>query len=139
MNFLTEDEWKAKQLREKEERKKHYEKKWRGYEVIDITPTEVEPSSFQICACGGFMELIPSLPFMQPDKYWAGHVVDGQYVTSGSFLNRYRKQNNLERVDRSIFEEVQKKSKTRVTDAIKKNDKKLEQSIVNTLADVEIG
>jgi hypothetical protein len=139
MNFLTEDEWKAKQLREKEERKKQAELDHLGYELIDLTPTEIEPSAFQICGCGGFMELIPSLPSMQPDKYWAGHVVDGQYVTSGSFLNRYRKQNNLERVDRSIYEEVQKKSERKLQDHIKKNDKKLEQSIVNTLADVEIG
>ena len=91
-----------------------------------------------ICSETTIHTVLPPLVSMQPDKYWAGQMVHGQYTTSSSFVKRYEKQNNLERVDRSVFEEVQKKQENRIPEAIKKTRKPLHDIIANEVTQLNL-
>lgn len=134
MNFLTFDEYVAKV---EAERAEHAKTKFAGFDSVDLTPIIYQGTLF--CElCNGFLELVPSLPSMQPDKMWAGHMTEAGYVTSGSFLKRYRKQNNLERVDRSIYEEAQKKSANRHKEMVERNKQNTIKFLEKELASVEI-
>lgn len=92
-----------------------------------------------VCSCITWWECEWPLVSMQPDKYWAGQVTNhAGYVTSGSYLKRFEKQNHLERVDRSVLEEVEKKADRRVSDWQDNNRKNLNKFLTKELADVEI-
>lgn len=89
------------------------------------------------CNCITWWETQAPLVSMQPDNMWAGHMVHGKYVTSKSFLNRYEKQNHLERVDPSVIEEVKKKSKSRLANPFKTN-KKLHDTIAEEVKQLNL-
>lgn len=141
INFISEAE--MKDLYEKEHQLFLTENKMSGYEIIDTFPSfdywlkGITPQ-VQTCDCGGFMELIPSLPSMQPDNMWSGQVKNGQYFTSKKQYNNYIKENNLERVDRSTYEQVQKKASNRVSDHIQKTKKAKEQAIVDVVKHLDL-
>ena len=61
--------------------------------------------------CGAPSPLVPSLPVMRPDTYWAGHVHRNYgYVTSASQLKAEMKRRNHEpvgdRTDREAWEKI---------------------------------
>lgn len=92
-----------------------------------------------ICNFITWWETQAPLVNMQPDKYWSGRVTNhAGYVTSGSYLKRFEKQNNLERVDQSVLDEVKKKSDNRVPEWQAKNKKGLNDFLQKELGDVEI-
>lgn len=104
-----------------------------GYSLIHTNP------NLQYCECGQPQDAITPATNMQPDKYWAGQMTDhAGYVTSGSFLKRFEKQNYLERVDRSVMEEAQKNTKLRKKEKLDKNKDNLEKFLAKELAPVEI-
>lgn len=83
--------------------------------------------------------VLPPLTSMQPDKYWAGHNTQhAGYVTSGSFLKRFEKQNNLERVSNKDMEQVQKNARKKKQDDRQKNADNLNKFLEKELAPVEI-
>lgn len=134
MNFLTEDEYKRKKQAEFEERNKN---KFPGFEVIGID-LNVE-NTIKCELCDGDMVLLPSDFAAQPDKYWAGYETQhAGYVTSGSFLKRFEKQNNLERVTNKDMELVQKNAKKKKQDDLQKNVDNLNKFLEKELAPVEI-
>lgn len=137
MNFITQEELAAKKNIELELARK---KKFVGFDTIDTTNYTPDSASHQVCEmCGGFLELLPSLPSMQPDKYWAGHeTTHAGYVTSGSFLKRFEKQNNLERVSNRDMEQVQKNARKKKQDDRQKNADNLNKFLEKELAPVEI-
>lgn len=95
--------------------------------------------SCDICNCITWWETQAPLTNMQPDKYWSGQVTPhAGYVTSGSFLKRFEKQNHLEKVDRSTYEEVKKKQDNRYRDVAAKNAKGTKGFLEKELASVEI-
>lgn len=108
-------------------------------EVVLTTYQDNFKQSCDICNCITWWETQAPLTAMQPDKYWAGQVTQhAGYVTSGSYLKRFEKQNNLERVDESVLNEVHKKSKNRVGEWQKKNGEELNKFLNKELASVEI-
>lgn len=107
-------------------------------EVVITTYKDNFKRSCDICNCVTWWETQAPLTNMQPDNMWAGHMVHGKHITSKSFLNRYEKQNNLERVDRSILEEVKKKHDRRIPEAFDKNKKKLHDTIANEVKQLNL-
>jgi hypothetical protein len=85
-----------------------------------------------------FFDVLPPLTAMQPDNLWAGHMIHGQAITSKSYLNRYRKQNNLEKVDESVIEHVKKKADRRISDAMDKSGDNLKGFLEKELSGVEV-
>lgn len=103
------------------------------------------PDSYEVtkeCAfCGRptLHTVLPPLTSMQPDKYWAGHnTTHAGYVTSGSFLKRFEKQNNLERVTNRDMEQVQKNARKKKQDDRQKNADNLNKFLEKELAPIEI-
>ena len=107
-------------------------------EVILVVYKDAVKLPCERCNCITWWETQAPLTNMQPDKMWAGHMTEAGYVTSGSFLKRYRKQNNLERVDRSTYEEVQKKSKNRVSEHIRKTAKQKHDIIAAEVSQLDL-
>lgn len=85
-----------------------------------------------------YHEVLPPLVSMQPDSMWFGKQTDLGYFTSKKTFNNYIKQNNLERVDRSILEDAHKKYNERKADPLKKTRKQMEKFLEKELASVEI-
>lgn len=110
--------------------------------VIEIVLTvykDAMKKPCELCNCVTVWETQAPLTNMQPDKYWSGQVTPhAGYVTSGSFLKRFEKQNHLEKVDRSVYEEAQKKSANRHSEMVKKNKENTIKFLEKELAPVEI-
>lgn len=132
MNFISEEEAKRKHQEWLKEQTIP------GYEVIDTTPVvqNVGAPDIQKCVvCGGFMELIPSLPAMHPDTMWSGQMTQQGYFTSQKKLNQFRKERHIEKVDRSIIEEIQKKAEQRPQKLFEKTQKDVQRCIDRYIAD----
>lgn len=74
-----------------------------------------------------------SLVSMQPDKYWAGHIIHGRYVTSKKDISH-----DIEPVTRDKLELIQKRKTQRVKETQEKQDKALKEYLTNQLSDVTI-
>lgn len=107
-------------------------------EVIIPVYKKAMKMSCDFCSCITWWETQAPLVSMQPDNMWAGHMVHGKHITSKSFLNRYEKQNHLERVDRSILDEVRKKSEKRMSNVIQQSSDNIGKFLEKELSGVEI-
>lgn len=95
-------------------------------------------SSCDKCQCVQPYEVLPPLTSMQADNMWSGVQNQHGYFTSKQSYNKFLKDNNYERADRSTFEEVQKKSKNRVSDHIKKTAKAKEKAIADVIKHIDL-
>ena len=141
INFISESE--MRDLHEKEHQLFLTEHRMSGYDLIDTFPSfedwnKTITPEVQTCDCGGFMELLPSLPSMQADNMWSGVQNQHGYFTSKQSYNKFLKDNNYERADRSTYEEAQKKSKNRVSDHIKKTAKAKEKAIADVIKHIDL-
>lgn len=80
-------------------------------------------------SCGAPSPLVPSLPVMRPDTYWAGHVTSNYgYVTSGTQLKREMARRNHEvvgdRTDREAWEKIADNAQKDKADKMKKDVRK---------------
>ena len=130
-------------LHEKEHQLFLTEHRMSGYDLIDTFPSfedwnKTITPEVQTCECGGFMELLPSLTSMQPDSMWSGKNTDYGYFTSKKEFNKFQKDNNLVRAERGTFEQVQKKSKNRISDHIKKTAKAKEKAIADVIKQIDL-
>jgi hypothetical protein len=107
--------------------------------ILPVCPDDYKVrSGCETCNCNSDFEILPPLTNMQPDNMWAGKQTDLGYFNSKKQYKDYIKNNNLELATRNNYESVQKKSKTRVKDAIDKSSKSLEKFIEKELSGVEI-
>lgn len=130
VNFLTPAEIKKRERA----RKARHKRESPDYDVIDTTPLTAPTELMPKCgSCGGPQILLPSLTAMQPDKYWAGQVVHGKYVTSKKQVSR-----DIEPATRDKMEWVAKQREKRVLEHEQKSKRKLKRFLTNQLAGVTI-
>lgn len=131
INFLTPAEIKKRDRQRKIELQKQAIP---GYEIIDTAPLTGPKELMPKCgSCGAPQILLPSLTSMQPDKYWAGRVIHGKYVTSKKEVSR-----DIEPATRDKMEWVAKQREKRVQEHNDKSRRKLKQFLTNQLAGVTI-
>jgi hypothetical protein len=105
-NFMTTEQYLDKLECEKAARLEKFKKENPGWDLIE---TICIKENNQVCSCGGFQELIPSLCVVQPDTMWAGQNTVQGYFTSKSEYNKLLKEKNLETLtSRSDIENVRK-------------------------------
>lgn len=143
INFISDSEFRNLYEKEHELYILESKKKWADYALIDCFPSYEQwlkgiTPQVQTCDCGGFMELIPSLTAMQPDSMWSGVSNQHGYFTSKKSYNNFLKTNNIERVDRSIYEQVQKKSQNKVSEHINKTSKAKENAIADVVKHLDL-
>jgi hypothetical protein len=120
VNFITPEEMKKKRRKER----KLQGKVDLGYKVIQVNYPKVHRPKCTFC--GGPQELLPSLTAMQPDPYWSGRVVNGEYVTKKSQLNP-----NIVPATRENVEYVEK----RKIEVAKEKDEKASNNLKRYLTD----
>lgn len=96
-------------------------------------PQQLQNELFEL-RCTAVARLVPSLCAMHPDNMWSGIKNEQGYFTSKKQHLSYLKQHNMERADRSILEEVKKKSANKVEETLKKNAAKTEKWLAKELA-----
>ena|SRR5690349_24804138 len=79
-------------------------------------------------------DVIPPRVAMHPDNMWSGVSNEHGYFTSKKQHLSYLRNNNLQRVERGLLEDVKKKSKRRVPEQNEKNAKNLEKFLSKELA-----
>jgi len=93
-------------------------------EVLYITTDA--PKTFRCNNVINRWKMVWSLVSMQPDNMWSGKITDLGYFTSKQKFEQHIKNNNLERIDRGGYEQVQKKSKNKLSEIKRKQKRKLQ-------------
>ena len=78
--------------------------------------------------CSRTAERIWSLTSMQPDKYWAGQIVHGKYVTKKSEISK-----DIEPVTKNTKDYVNKRFKQHVKERKEKHDTELHSLLQNEI------
>ena len=112
-------------------------------DIREITLPEC-PDNYKVksgcdtCNCNSDFEVLPPLTSMQADSMWSGVQNQHGYFTSKQSYNKFLKDNNYERADRSTYEEAKKKSKNRLSDHIKKTAKAKEKAIADVIKHIDL-
>ena len=107
--------------------------------VMSVCPDNyIIKSSCDTCNCVSEFDVLPPLTSMQADNMWSGIQNQHGYFTSKQSYNKYLKDNNYERADRSTYEQVQKKANNRVSDHIKKTAKAKEKAIAEVIKHIDL-
>lgn len=131
VHFMTPAEIKKREREERERREMEAD----GWTIIDTTPEPKYPELRPKCgSCGGPQLLLPSLTNMQPDPYWSGQMVHGEYVTS----KKQVKKREIAPATRDRMEWVEKQKAKAVADHKEKSDKRLRKFLTQQLSDITI-
>lgn len=108
-------------------------------EIVTNCPNNFKKTIY--CSfCKGMIlhDILPPLTAMHPDNMWFnGNTGLGNFSSKKQYKD-YIRNNNLELATRDNYESVQKKSKTRIKDAMEKSTKSIEKFIEKELSGVEI-